>query len=181
MQSQCTVALQRNSLRVCASSYARLYSPEVAGAGADGEVDAAKPVGDDGDRTCGVLHLTARISSADAVCASLRCRAHTPGEHRTLTIPVSSSRLMKVTPCAVAGRCRCVTAPPPARGFRRAPPAAGRRARRRWRRGPPAGTWWDSCPVKCRWPTRPRGYPFVRVNCPTSVMPRRKKSAHPVR
>jgi hypothetical protein len=107
MQSQCTVALQRNSLRVCASSYARLYSPEVAGAGADGEVDAAKPVGDDGDRTCGVLHLTARISSADAVCASLRCRAHTPGEHRTLTIPVSSSRLMKVTPCAVAGRCRC--------------------------------------------------------------------------
>jgi hypothetical protein len=59
MQSQCTVALQRNGLRVCASSYARLYSPEVAGAGADGEVDAAKPVGDDGDRTCGVLHLTA--------------------------------------------------------------------------------------------------------------------------
>ena len=52
-----------------------------------------------------------RISSADAVCASLRCRAHTPGEHRTLTIPVSSSRLMNVTPCAVAGRCRCVTAP----------------------------------------------------------------------
>ena len=26
-----------------------------------------------------------------------------------------------------------------------------------------------------------RGYIFVRVNCPTSVMPRRKKSAHPVR
>ena len=26
-----------------------------------------------------------------------------------------------------------------------------------------------------------RGYPFVRVNCPTSEMPRRKKSEHPVR
>ena len=24
-------------------------------------------------------------------------------------------------------------------------------------------------------------YPFVRVNCPSSLMPRRKKSAHPVR
>ena len=28
---------------------------------------------------------------------------------------------------------------------------------------------------------RTRGYLFVSVNCPTSVMPRRKKSAHPVR
>ena len=26
-----------------------------------------------------------------------------------------------------------------------------------------------------------RGYPFTRVNCPTSEMPRRKKSEHPVR
>ncbi|AGL28828.1 hypothetical protein J113_23585 [Mycobacterium tuberculosis CAS/NITR204] len=47
-----------------------------------------------------------RISSAGAVCASLRCRAHTPGVQSTLTIPVSSSRLMNVTPWAVAGRCR---------------------------------------------------------------------------
>ena len=29
--------------------------------------------------------------------------------------------------------------------------------------------------------TRPRGYPFTSVNCPTSEMPRRKKSEHPVR
>jgi hypothetical protein len=34
-----------------------------------------------------------------------------PGEHRMLTIPVSSSRLMNVTPWDVAGRCRCVTGP----------------------------------------------------------------------
>ena len=52
-----------------------------------------------------------RITSADAVWASLRCRAHTPREHITLTMPVSSSRLRNVTPCAVAGRCRWVTAP----------------------------------------------------------------------
>ena len=52
-----------------------------------------------------------RITSADAVCASLRCRPHTPREHITLTIPVSSSMFRNVTPCAVAGRCRWVTAP----------------------------------------------------------------------
>ena len=52
-----------------------------------------------------------RTTSAAAVWASLRCRAHTAGIQSTLTIPVSSSRLTNVTPCAVAGRCRWVTAP----------------------------------------------------------------------
>ncbi|SHT70044.1 Uncharacterised protein [Mycobacteroides abscessus subsp. abscessus] len=42
--------------------------------------------------------------NARAVTASLRYLAHRPTEHTTFTMPVSSSRLIKVTPAAVAGR-----------------------------------------------------------------------------
>jgi hypothetical protein len=36
----------------------------------------------------------------------VRYRTQKPGEQITFTMPVSSSRLRKVTPPAVAGRCR---------------------------------------------------------------------------
>ena len=52
-----------------------------------------------------------RISSAGAVRATLRKRFHTSGVQITLTRPVSSSRLMKITPFDVDGCCRCVTTP----------------------------------------------------------------------
>ncbi len=55
---------------------------------------------------------TPRTSIAGLVTATFRYRDHSPGEHTTLTIPLSSSRFRKVTPPAVAGRCRWVTAPP---------------------------------------------------------------------
>jgi hypothetical protein len=48
-------------------------------------------------------------SPTPSALAAVPCRH--PGEHRMLTIPVSSSRLMNVTPWDVAGRCRCVTGP----------------------------------------------------------------------
>ena len=64
---------------------------------------------------------------------------------------------MNVTPCAVAGPLPMGHRPRDQHpGRRRAPTAAGRRAPRRSRRGPPAGTGSDSCPARCRWPTRRR-------------------------
>ena len=57
-----------------------------------------------------------------------------PCEQITLTSPVSSSRLRKVIPLAVAGRCRCVTTPPTSTRGRAGPRTALRRRPRRARR-----------------------------------------------
>jgi len=53
-----------------------------------------------------------RISNAGWARATRRNRVHAPRETITLIRPVSSSRLMKMVPWAVAGRWRWVTIPP---------------------------------------------------------------------
>ena len=50
-------------------------------------------------------------SSAPASRATARCRFQHPWDTTTFINPVSSSRFMNVVPCAVIGRCRCVTTP----------------------------------------------------------------------
>ena len=86
--------------------------------------------------------------------------------------PVSSSRLMKVVPPAVAGRCRWVTTPAtstlvPAR--RRADPT---RSPRPGRRDAGARTWWDGRRRPHRWPTDQPWLLRART-CRATAAPRR--------
>ena len=62
--------------------------------------------------TPSAFSTTPLISSAELDRATRRNRRHRPSVHTTLTMPVSSSMFMNVTPAAVAGRWRWVTAPP---------------------------------------------------------------------
>ena len=52
-----------------------------------------------------------RTTIAADVRATDRKRFQRPAEQMTLSRPVSSSSDRNVTPCAVPGRCRCVTTP----------------------------------------------------------------------
>jgi hypothetical protein len=54
------------------------------------------------------------MTSAGAAVAIRLCSSHTCGGQMTLTMPVSSSKVMNTTPRAVGGRCRWVTSPPTA-------------------------------------------------------------------
>ena len=89
---------------------AKHFSTPVPRPRADAQVQTLQPIGDDGDGALGVLHLAAHHQSRRGV-RQFAVLTHRPTEQTTFTMPVSSSRLMNVTPDAVAGRCRWVTAP----------------------------------------------------------------------